>query len=45
VIEKEIVGHMANCALHKDGPCTCGTDEILEELAFEAAELVEEDFQ
>ena len=45
MIEKEIVGHMANCALHEGGPCTCGTDEILEELAFEAAGLVEEDFQ
>jgi len=36
VIDQEIIhGHMSDCALHEDGPCTCGTDEILEELALE----------
>jgi hypothetical protein len=31
--------HMEDCALHDDGPCTCGTDEVLEELALEEANL------
>ena len=39
MIDQEIIrGHMSNCALHEDGPCTCGTDEILEELALEEEE-------
>jgi hypothetical protein len=29
--------HMQSCAIHDDGPCTCGTEEILEELALEEA--------
>ena len=29
------MNHMENCAVHKDGPCTCGTEEILEELEIE----------
>ena len=37
-------GHMDNCAINDEGPCTCGTDEILEELALEEAGLTEEDF-
>jgi len=31
--------HMEDCALHGDGPCTCGTEEVLEELALEEANL------
>lgn len=33
--------HMEDCALHEDGPCTCGTEEVLEELALEEADLEE----
>ena len=40
-----IVGHAADCALHQDGPCTCGAYEVLEEIEFEEASLTEEDFQ
>jgi len=40
------LGHSENCAIHQeDGPCTCGTEEILEELAFEEAGLTKEDFE
>ncbi len=45
MVEKVVAGHMGNCAIHGEGPCTCGTDEILEELALEEAGLTEEDFQ
>jgi len=37
--------HMDDCAVMEDGPCTCGTDEILEELALEDAGLTAEDFE
>jgi len=37
--------HMGNCAVMEEGPCTCGTDEILEELALEDAGLTAEDFE
>ena len=40
----EHVGHSGDCAIKEDGPCTCGTDEVLEELAFEEANLTAEDF-
>ena len=40
-----IKGHMDNCAIMEEGPCTCGTDEILEELALEDADLTAEDFE
>ena len=40
-----IKGHMDDCALMEEGPCTCGTDEILEELALEDAGLTAEDFE
>jgi hypothetical protein len=39
---------MDDCAVMQDGPCTCctcGTDEILEELALEDAGLTAEDFE
>jgi len=31
--------HLEDCALHDDGPCTCGTEEELEQLALEEADL------
>jgi|688.fasta_scaffold1187327_2 hypothetical protein len=34
--------HMTDCAIREDGPCTCGTEEVLEELALEEANLEEE---
>jgi hypothetical protein len=37
--------HTDDCAVQEDGPCTCGTDEILEELAIEEAGLTAEDFE
>ena len=37
--------HMDDCAVMEDGPCTCGTDEILEELALEDAGLTAEDLE
>ena len=40
-----IKGHAENCALNEDGPCTCGTEEVLEELALEGAGLTAEDFE
>ena len=38
-------GHSENCAIRNGGPCTCGTEEILEELALEEAGLTDEDFE
>ena len=37
--------HAYDCLEHEDGPCTCGTDEVLEELALEEAGLTAEDFE
>jgi hypothetical protein len=34
--------HTDDCALHEDGPCTCGTEEVLEELALEEADIGED---
>jgi hypothetical protein len=31
--------HMNDCAIQEDGPCTCGTEEVLEDLALEEADL------
>jgi len=30
---------MENCAIHEDGPCTCGTEKIIQELQLEDADL------
>jgi hypothetical protein len=38
------VKHTDDCAVQEDGPCTCGTEEVLEELALEDADLPDEDF-
>ena len=35
--------HTQDCASHDDGPCTCGTEEVLEELALEEADLETEE--
>lgn len=35
--------HTDDCAVQEDGPCTCGTDEVLEELALEEADLTAKD--
>jgi predicted NBD/HSP70 family sugar kinase len=45
VIVIEYAGHLGDCAVREDGPCTCGTDEVLEELALEEAGLTAEDFE
>ena len=45
VIVIEYSGHMGDCAVREDGPCTCGTEEVLEELALEEAGLTAEDFE
>jgi len=31
---------MEDCAVHKDGPCTCGTEEVLQDLELEEADLL-----
>jgi hypothetical protein len=40
-----VIKHTEDYAVHEDGPCTCGTEEALEELAFEDAGLTAEDFE
>ena len=40
-----MIKHTEACAVHEDGPCTCGAEEVLEELAFEDARLTAEDFE
>jgi hypothetical protein len=41
-----VIKHMEDCAIHEDGPCTCGTEEELEAIALEekAEWLLEESF-
>jgi hypothetical protein len=36
-------GHMGDCALNDDGPCTCGTEEELEYIARQEEGLTAED--
>ena len=38
-------GHMDDCAIQEEGPCTCGVEEILEDIALEEAGLTAEDFE
>lgn len=38
-------GHASVCAIHDDGPCTCGTEEELNDLVLEEAGLIKEDFE
>ena len=40
-----VIKHMEDCAIHEDGPCTCGTEEELEAIALEEAGLTAEDFE
>jgi hypothetical protein len=35
--------HAENCAVYEDGPCTCGAEEILQDLQREDADLDEEE--
>jgi len=37
--------HTEDCAVQEDGPCNCGTEEILEELSLEEAGLTAADFE
>jgi hypothetical protein len=38
VIDQQMIdGHMLDCAIHEEGPCTCGTEEELEAIAREEA--------
>jgi hypothetical protein len=34
---------MEDCAVHEDGPCTCGTEEVLQDLELEEADLLADD--
>lgn len=36
MIDQQMIdGHMLDCAIHDEGPCTCGTQEELEDIARE----------
>ena len=38
VIDQQMIdGHMLDCAINDEGPCTCGTEEELEAIAREEA--------
>ena len=45
LVQPMIDGHAYVCAIHDDGPCTCGTGEELNDLALEEAGLVKEDLE
>ena len=34
-VSEMLNGHMLDCAIHEEGPCTCGTQEELEDIARE----------
>jgi hypothetical protein len=34
---------MEDCAVHEDGPCTCGAEEVLQDLELEEADLLADD--
>lgn len=38
-------GHMNDCAINDDGPCTCGTEEALADIAREESGLTAEDYE
>ena len=44
-IEPMINGHTSVCAIHDEGPCTCGTQEELDAIESEEAGLRPEDFE
>jgi len=37
--------HMLDCAIHDEGPCTCGTQEERDAMELEEAGLRPEDFE
>ena len=38
MIDQQMIdGHMLDCAIHDEGPCTCGTQEELEAIVFQEA--------
>ena len=39
------LGHMVDCAINDEGPCTCGTEEELAAIAREEAGLTAEDYE
>lgn len=41
----EYAGHMNDCAINDDGPCTCGTEEALADIAREESGLTAEDYE
>ena len=42
-----VIKHMEDCAIHEDGPCTCGAEEAHDEILMDEfqAELTAEDFE
>ena len=44
-VQPMVDGHMVDCAIMEEGPCTCGTQEELEALALEDAGLTAEDYE
>jgi len=38
-------GHMGDCAINDEGPCTCGTEEELVDIALQEAGLTTEDYE
>lgn len=40
-----MIEHTSDCVINEGGPCTCGLEEVLEELALEEAGLTAEDFE
>ena len=42
----EYIGHTSDCAIREEGgPCTCGTEEVREEIALEEAGLTADDLE
>lgn len=42
-VQPMVDGHMLDCAIHDEGPCTCGTQEELDAMELEEAGLRPED--
>jgi hypothetical protein len=42
-----VIEHTKDCAIHEDGPCTCGAEEAYDEILMDEfqAELTAEDFE
>ena len=41
--QEMVGGHTADCPVHEDGPCVCGTEDMLVDLAREEAEYFAND--